>query len=483
MISTDLNNEQWRYINYLNFKMQCLADQEDCRPVVDVELVNRSLQALQAELGPLIKNLKEAMPKVPIYSTKTKPKITHKKDGSLSANGEKWFSLLKANKLPMTFNGEIKIVKEYEEPNPGSTPQVKSWLFSLGWEPCTFKYTRNKETGEEKAVEQVRYSSPSHPRKGELTDSVLQLKDKEPSIELLEKITVIEHRISVFEGFINNLLPDNTICAGAGGFTNTLRLKHRAPVVNLPKVDKPWGAEIRGSLVSPEGHSFLGSDMVSLESTTKRHYMFPYDPEYVEEMSKPGFDEHLDLAVHAGVITKEQAEQHGRGEINLKAIRTPYKTTNYAAVYGVRPNKLSRELNVSVKEAAKLLDDYWSRNWSVLEVSKNQYVKVLKDGSMWLLNPVSGFYYSLRFEKDIFSTLNQSTGVYCFDTWVAYCKSVGVNICLQYHDELLAIAKDNEIDGVKEKLLWAIKKTNEKLKLNVSLGIDIQIGKNYAECH
>lgn len=167
----------------------------------------------------------------------------------------------------------------------------------------------------------------------------------------------------------------------------------------------------------------------------------------------------------------------------IKGFRPPYKTTNYAAVYGVRPNKLSRELNVSVKEAAKLLDDYWSRNWSVLEVSKNQYVKMLKDGSMWLLNPVSGFYYSLRFEKDIFSTLNQSTGVYCFDTWLAYCKSVGVKVCLQYHDELLAIAKDDEIENVKEKLLWAIKKTNEKLKLNVNLGIDIQIGKNYAECH
>lgn len=306
MINTDLTNEQWRYINYLNFKMQCLADQEDCRPVVDVELVNRSLQALQAELGPLIKNLKEVMPKVPIYSTKTKPKVTHKKDGSLSANGEKWFSLLKANKLPMTFNGEIKIIKEYEEPNPGSSKQVKDWLFSLGWEPCTFKYTRNKETGEEKAVEQVRYSSPSHPRKGELTDSVLQLKDKEPNIELLEKITVIEHRLSVFKGFIDNLLPDNSVSSGAGGFTNTLRLKHRAPIANLPKVDKPWGAEIRGSLVSPEGHSFLGSDMVSLESTTKRHYMFPYDPEYVEEMSKPGFDEHVNLASFAGVITKDE---------------------------------------------------------------------------------------------------------------------------------------------------------------------------------
>lgn len=167
----------------------------------------------------------------------------------------------------------------------------------------------------------------------------------------------------------------------------------------------------------------------------------------------------------------------------LTKIRGQGKATNYSSMYGVGAQKLSRELNVSVTEARKLIEAYWKVNWSVLEVSKNQYVKTLKDGSLWVYNPVSGFYYSLRYEKDIWSTINQSTGVYCFDTWVAYCKSVGVNICLQYHDELLAIAKDNEIDGVKEKLLWSIKKTNEKLKLNVSLGIDIQIGKNYAECH
>ena len=168
---------------------------------------------------------------------------------------------------------------------------------------------------------------------------------------------------------------------------------------------------------------------------------------------------------------------------DLKRKRALAKVVNYSSLYGVGAPKLAREMGTTQKEARTLLEAFWKINWAVQKVSSEQYIKTLKDGSMWVYNPVSKFYYSLRYEKDIWSTINQSTGVYCFDTWVAYCKSVGVNICLQYHDELLAIAKDNEIDGVKEKLLWAIKKTNEKLKLNVSLGIDIQIGKNYAECH
>ena len=43
-------------------------------------------------------------------------------------------------------------------------------------------------------------------------------------------------------------------------------------------------------------------------------------------------------------------------------------------------------------------------------------------GSTWLYNPVSEFWYSLRSDKDRFSTLNQGTGVFCFDSWVSLCR-------------------------------------------------------------
>lgn len=482
------SSEQWRIIHYLNFKMECLSKQEDYGLAIDKDSIQKHIGELQSQKDPIISSLTEAMPKVPQYRKKSKPTLTHKKDGTLSKLGEEWFRLLKANKLPMNYNGDLEILTGYDDPNPGSTPQVKDWLFSMGWEPCTFKYNRDKTTGEEKQVEQVRYSSPSHPKKGELTESVLRLKERNPAIEYLEKITVINHRIGVLEGFLNSERSDRTypyVVAGAGGFTNTLRFKHRTPIVNLPKVGKPWGEEIRGSIVSKEGKIFLGSDMVSLESTTKRHYMYPHDPGYVEEMSHPDFDEHLDLAIHAGRATKEEVIKHVRGEISLKSIRDPFKIVNYSAIYGVGVPKLSREGGFSRSEASTLLTTYWERNWSVKVIAKEQYVKTLKDGTMWLKNPVSGFYHSLRFEKDIFSTLNQSTGVYCFDTWVAYCAAAGVEIPMQYHDEILAECDDDEqsIKDTKERMQNAITKTNEKVKLNVQLAIDIQTGYNYAQVH
>jgi len=116
------------------------------------------------------------------------------------------------------------------------------------------------------------------------------------------------------------LTPRNNgyVKAEIAGLTNTLRFKHKKPLVNLPGVDKPWGKEVRGCLVAPEGYVLCGADMTSLEDTTKRHFIHPYDPEFVKEMSREDFDPHLKLAVMAGVITEDEykfyvwyKEQHG----------------------------------------------------------------------------------------------------------------------------------------------------------------------------
>ena len=202
---TDIfSSEQWRIIHYLNFKMECLSKQEDYGLAIDKDSIQKHINELQSQKDPIISSLTEAMPKVPQHRKKSKPKVTHKKDGTLSKLGEEWFRLLKANKLPMNYSGDLEILTGYDDPNPGSTPQVKDWLFSMGWEPTLFKYNRNKTTGEEKQVEQVRHFSPSDPKRGELADCVVKLKEKNPAVEYLEKITLINHRISVLEGFLNN---------------------------------------------------------------------------------------------------------------------------------------------------------------------------------------------------------------------------------------------------------------------------------------
>jgi hypothetical protein len=210
--------------------------------------------------------------------------------------------------------------------------------------------------------------------------------------------------------------------------------------------------------------------------------MKPLDPDYVAEMSREGFDPHLDLAKHAGVVTQDDIDKHNSGERSLKALRKNYKVVNYSATYGVGKQTLARNTGMSESEAQTLLDAFWSRNWSVEKVSKDARTRTLF-GSMWLYNPVSRFWYSLRSDKDRFSTLNQSTGVYCFDSWLMYCRGLELKTIGQFHDEVIVLVKEGEEQTTQRKMEAAIDLLNEELQLNVPLGIDVQFGKTYADIH
>lgn len=167
----------------------------------------------------------------------------------------------------------------------------------------------------------------------------------------------------------------------------------------------------------------------------------------------------------------------------IKALRTKYKVTNYSAVYGVGAPKLARESGMSQAEAKALLEAYWQRNWGVKKLSEDTFTKTLKDGSMFLKNPVSGFYYSLRNDRDVFSTLNQGTGVYLFDYWMMMSRRKGLKFSLSYHDEVMFYVKKGKEEETTKLLQEAMREVNETLKLNVEITSDIQYGPSYSAVH
>lgn len=167
----------------------------------------------------------------------------------------------------------------------------------------------------------------------------------------------------------------------------------------------------------------------------------------------------------------------------IKGIRQKAKTVNYSALYGVGAKKLARSTGISVRDAQNLLEAFWKINWAVKAVAGQQYIKHLPNGEMWVKNSVSGFYHSLRYEKDVWSTVNQSTGVYCFDKWIALCRSRGIRVCMQFHDEQAFYFPDGEDERYYGILKGSIATLNKHLKLNVPLDVDVKFGKNYAEVH
>lgn len=454
---------------------------------------------LEGKLALQVDELVKVMPKVQKYGIKEPPAKPYKANGELSAHGIKWITLLLQNHLPIgtTF---VKVVLKLEEPNPNSPSQVKDWLDSYGWVPGTFKFTRDKETGEEKKTAQVNVPNSG----GKVDPGIITLIKKYPDagFDNIKGLGILKHRFGMVKGFLNNVV-DGYLIARAQGFTNTLRLKHKE-LVNLPSERVPFGKEIRGCLTAEEMEILLGSDLSSLENKCKNHFQWPLDPEYVVTQQTPGYDPHLQLAVVAGLITDadmewfkankdredlSEVEKTRKTHINSK--RAIAKTAGYALQYGAGAATVARAAGVPHKDGEAIRKAYLDLNWTIDAIA--QSTTVMKScGYSWQLNPINKIWYWLKSEKDRFSTLCQGTGSYICDIWIEAIHSIcreryGTNAVVigEFHDEVILRLKDKpiakEIMGgiVKE----AIGRVNAMLKMNTTLDCEVSFGKNYSQIH
>jgi hypothetical protein len=109
----------------------------------------------------------------------------------------------------------------------------------------------------------------------------------------------------------------------------------------------------------------------------------------------------------------------------------------------------------------------------------------------WLVNPINGFCYSLRKEKDRFSALAQGTGSFIFDMWLdnileAQYKIAGKkSLTGSFHDEYICVFKDTTKNReLMEKITRdAIQKVNEDYMLRRPMDCDVQFGDNYSQIH
>lgn len=466
-----------RFLRYMEFKLDCAREQERSRWKLDTDRCKQALDQLIADKAIKTEALGRAMPEVKQYKAQSKPAKPFKKDGTVSATGARWFALLKKNNLPENYDGTIDVLVGSSPANPGSHVQVKEWLFSLGWVPTTFKFEKDKETGDVRKIPQVNAEHGAG-----ICDSIKRLYGLEPSLELLDGLGVISHRISILNGFLSSVDTDGYIQAQIQGLTNTLRFKHKT-AVNLPKAGKPYGELIRGCLIAPEGWELCGSDMASLEDRLKQHYIYPHDPEYVEEMNIEGYDPHLSLALSAGEVSQIAIDAYKNGtDKSIRPIRDIFKNGNYACQYGAGPPRLALTANIPLRKAEQVHKAYWKKNWAIKVVAKEQKVKTIK-GMMWLLNPINKFWYYLKYEKDIFSTLVQGSASYVFDLWAGNFREVRSQLTAQFHDEVVLCVKKGFRFEAACLLISALNRTNEQLNLNRKLGIDVQFGDNYSEIH
>lgn len=507
-----------KVVKYLNFKMEQLEEQQNTKFKVDVPHANKVILELEQEIEHKTKELKASMPKVPEYTKHTRPAKPFKKDGTLSATGEKWKSLCEEAEVAFDYEGEIKKVKQYNEPNPASSNQVKDWLFSLGWIPETFKYVKDA-LGNERTIPQVYVQGSG----GQVCPSIEKLAEEHEELQHLVGLGVLSHRKSCVKGFLDSIVVGDMCEAGANGFTNTLRLKHRKPFVNLPSTRVLYGEEVRGCVVAKEGTKFVCSDLSAMENIWKFNYQMPYDPEYVKSQQSEDFDPHLSIALMGGLVTEDEVSffkivkegfpkenypqtkrllemlswDADKQNIEIKRIskvRAAGKGTNYSCQFGAAAPTVARTAKIDLSVAKTLVKSYKKMNWSIEPICNSLTKKKVSHGT-YQLNPMNGMWYHLKKDRDSFSTLIQGSGSYLLDIWVAYIFNLrnkpeydvkgGLRLIATVHDENLQ--EFNDLEGNEEivrKLFDdALKMANKKLNQEIPFGCDTQTGYKYSEIH
>lgn len=483
-----------RIIKYLMWKMQCLRMQQDHKWKLDVPAAEKLKAELEAAIEVKTEALRQAMPKVAVYATRKRPAKPYKRDGTLSAQGEKWKELTESLSLPFEHTDDIKVVTEWKEGNPASHTQIKAWLDSLDWVPETFKFVKDDD-GATRQIPQINLKG------GEICQSVKDLIPKCADIEYLAGLGILNHRLSVVTGWMRDAYKGE-ITARAQGFTNTLRKQHKE-YCNTPSTRVAYGKELRSLLVARPGRKLCGSDLSGVENFIKNHYQWRLDPEYVKTQLAPGFDPHLLMATSAGLMSEEDAEWYkmykkldkaehteagDRKFAELDKIRAVGKAAGYSLQYGAGVKTVARSCKVSESVAKKLHTGYQKLNWSIDKISKMMVTKKTEFGE-FQINPVNKFWYSLRNEKDRFSTLVQGTAAYVFDIWLYHCymlsKKRGVEWCLlaQQHDDQCVELDEGKEDETEALLRDGLKKVNETLKLNVEIKCDVAFGYNGSQVH
>ena len=506
-----------KVVKYLNFKMEQLAEQQNTRFRIDVKHAQKTIEELEKEIEDKFFQLKLSMPKVPVYTKHTKPTKPFKKDGSLSSTGEKWKQLTEEAGVGMDYNGEIKKVKEYYEPNPSSSNQVKDWLFSLGWKPETYKYVKDG-TGGERSIPQVYVQGSG----GQVCPSIEKLSDKHEELKHLVGLGVLSHRKGCVKGFLDSLIFDEFVEASASGFTNTLRLKHRKPIVNLPSSRVVYGEAVRSCLFAREAKVLGGADLSSLENRIKFNLQIPFDKAYVMSQMSDDFDPHLEIAQEGGLLKQNEVwfykivkegfprenypkdaeldklllktEQEQKEFIKqISDIRGKGKSTNYASQYGAGASTVARTAGVELSVGKALVKAYKKVNWSIEKIAEEQVTKRVSHGT-YQLNPFNGMWYHLKTEKDRFSTLVQGTGSYVLDLWLAYQFNLrnkpeygfddyNVKLLATIHDEQIVEYTEGQQDMVEKLMKDSLEKVNKRFNLEIPFNCDVQYGKKYADIH
>lgn len=202
-----------------------------------------------------------------------------------------------------------------------------------------------------------------------------ELRDKNPVIDLVLRYRQLTKLNSTYvEGLLKTVAEDGRIhTVFRQTETRTGRISSTEPNMQNIPVRTELGREMRKFFIVPEGKTLLDADYSQIELRIVAHIC--NDPVMIKGFTE-GADIHRSTAAQVFGMPEEMVTPE---------MRSAAKAVNFGIIYGIGAFSLSKDINVSVYEAKKYINDYLHNfpnvekfmNDTVENAKKNGYVTTM----------------------------------------------------------------------------------------------------------
>jgi len=265
--------------------------------------------------------------------------------------------------------------------------------------------------------------------------------------------------------------------------TATGRLSSSDPNLQNIPVRTEEGRRIREAFVAEQGSLLLAADYSQIELRVLAH--LSEDPTLIEAFHK-GEDIHARTAAEIFAV--------GVDEVDAE-MRRQAKVINFGVIYGMGPQRLARELGISVKQASGFIQSYFARYRGVSEYTrriveearKTGYVTTILNRRRYLpeLQSSDGGLRQFAERTAINTPVQGSAADLIKLAMIRLDERIGreglpAKMLLQVHDELVFEVAKAEVERVEE----VVREEMESVwALRVPLKVDTACGRNWAQAH
>jgi len=265
--------------------------------------------------------------------------------------------------------------------------------------------------------------------------------------------------------------------------TATGRLSSSNPNLQNIPVRGPLGRRMRSCFTAEKGNLLVSADYSQVELRVLAH--FSGEPALVDAFRH-------DRDIHsstAGLLFDKPASEVTADE------RRKAKTINFGLIYGMGPQKLSRELAIPMTEAKRFIGKYFEKlsglrafyDRVLEEAARNRSVTTLA-GRRRLLPEIASksAYEASQAKRQAINTLIQGSAADIIKLAMLKVdadrrlRSLNAGLILQIHDELLMevpAGNADETARIMEQIMTSV------VELDVPLAVDLGLGYTWADAH